>query len=48
MRTVTISPDSITGHFAAGGFLPADVDQINREVERILDIVTQRGTRLKQ
>jgi homoserine O-acetyltransferase/O-succinyltransferase len=48
VRTVTISPDSITGHFAAGGFLPADVDQINGEVERILDIVTQRGTRLKQ
>ena len=48
VRTVTISPDSITGHFAAGGFLAADVDQINGEVERILDIVTQRGTRLKQ
>jgi len=41
-------PDSVTGHFAAGGFLPADVDQINGEVERILDIVTQRGARLKQ
>ncbi len=47
VRTVTISPDSITGHFAAGGFLPADVDQINGEVERILDIVTQRGARLR-
>jgi len=47
VRTVTISPDSVTGHFAAGGFLPADVDQINGEVERILDIVTQRGARLR-
>jgi homoserine O-acetyltransferase len=47
VRTVTINPDSVTGHFAAGGFLPADVDQINGEVERILDIVTQRGARLR-
>jgi len=47
VRTVTINPDSITGHFAAGGFQPADVEQISVEVERFLDIVTQRGARLK-
>ena len=47
LRTVPINPDSITGHYAAGGFLPADVEQINRETERLLDIVTERGTRLK-
>jgi homoserine acetyltransferase len=33
VRTVTINPDSVTGHYAAGGFLPADVKQINVEVE---------------
>jgi hypothetical protein len=47
MALATINPDSVTGHYAAGGFLPADVDQINGEVERLLDIVTQRGARLK-
>ena len=47
VRTVTINPDSITGHFAAGGVQPADVEQISVEVERFLDIVTQRGARLK-
>ena len=43
VRTVPINPDSVTGHFAAGGFIPADVEQINMEVERLLDIATQRG-----
>jgi hypothetical protein len=33
--------------WAAGGFQPADVEQISVEVERFLDIVTQRGARLK-
>lgn len=47
VRTVTINPDSVTGHFAAGGFLPADVEQINFEVGRFLDVVTQRGERLR-
>ena len=47
VRTVPINPDSVTGHFAAGGFIPADVEQINMEVERLLDIVTQRGAKLK-
>jgi homoserine O-acetyltransferase/O-succinyltransferase len=47
VRTVTINPESVTGHYAAGGFLPADVEQINAEVERFLDVVTQRGARLR-
>jgi homoserine O-acetyltransferase len=41
-RTVTISPGSITGHMAAGGFRPADVEQINTEVMKFLDEVTQK------
>ena len=47
VRTVPINPDSVTGHYAAGGFIPADVEQINREVEQLLDIVTQRGAKLR-
>jgi len=47
VRTVPINPDFVTGHYAAGGFIPADVEQINLEVERLLDIVTQKGARLR-
>jgi homoserine O-acetyltransferase/O-succinyltransferase len=47
VRTVTINPDSVTGHMAAGGFRPADVEQINAEVTKFLDVVTQRGDRLR-
>jgi homoserine O-acetyltransferase len=47
VRTVTINPESVTGHYAAGGFLPPDVEQINAEVERFLEVVTQRGHKLK-
>src|SRR5881296_4181019 len=47
VRTVTINPDSITGHMAAGGFRPADVDQINAEVAKFLDEVTRGGERLR-
>ena len=47
VRTVPINPDSVTGHYAAGGFIPADVEQINRETERLLDVVTERGAKLK-
>ncbi len=47
VRTVTINPESITGHYAAGGFRPADVEQINAEVAKFLDVVTQRGERLR-
>ena len=47
VRTVTINPTSITGHFAAGGFIPADVEQMNAEVGAFLDIVTQQGAKLR-
>ena len=47
VRAMTVNPDSVIGHFAAGGFLPADVEQINVEVELALDIVTQRGAGLR-
>jgi homoserine O-acetyltransferase len=47
VRTVTISPESVTGHFAAGGLRPADVEQINAEVAKFLDVVTRGGERLR-
>lgn len=47
VRTVTIHPESVTGHMAAGGFRPADVEQINAEVARFLEVVTQGGARLR-
>jgi homoserine O-acetyltransferase len=47
VRTVTINPDSITGHMAAGGFRPADVEQINTEVAKFLDDLTRSGERLR-
>jgi len=47
VRTVTISPSSITGHAAAGGFLPADVDFMNIEIVQFLDVVTQHGATLR-
>jgi len=42
----TISPGSVTGHASAGGFFPADVEFINREVSGFLDGVTEGGKRL--
>jgi homoserine O-acetyltransferase/O-succinyltransferase len=33
----TISPGTVTGHASAGGFMPADVDFLNREVGAFLD-----------
>ncbi|MEA2935019.1 MAG: homoserine O-acetyltransferase/O-succinyltransferase [Variibacter sp.] len=46
VRVVTISPGTITGHAAAGGAFPADVDHINREVTGFFDLVTQGGRKL--
>ena len=37
VRTISINPDSVTGHMAAGGFRPADVEQINAEVTKLLE-----------
>ena len=47
VRTVTINPDSVTGHMAAGGFRPADVEQINAETAKFLDDLTRGGERLR-
>ncbi len=46
-RVTVIRPDSVTGHYAAGGFLPADVEVMNAEIGQFLDVVTQRGERLR-
>lgn len=45
-KTMTISPGTVTGHSAAGGAIPADVDFINRETAAFLDIVTDGGKKL--
>ena len=42
----TISPGSVTGHASAGGFFPADVEFLNREVGTFLDGVTDGGKKL--
>jgi homoserine O-acetyltransferase len=47
VRTVTISPGTVTGHAAAGGAFPADVDFLNREITGFLDLVTDRGQKLQ-
>jgi len=36
----TISPGTVTGHAAAGGAIPADVEFLNRETGAFLDSVT--------
>jgi homoserine O-acetyltransferase/O-succinyltransferase len=45
-KVVTIRPGSVTGHAAAGGAFPADVDFINRETTAFLDQVTAGGRKL--
>src|SRR2546425_4883369 len=47
VRVVTISPGTVTGHAAAGGLFPADVDFLNREISAFLDVVTERGKKLE-
>jgi homoserine O-acetyltransferase len=47
VRVVTISPGRVTGHAAAGGVFPADVDFLNREIGTFLDLVTDRGKKLE-
>ncbi len=46
VRYVPINPVSVTGHFAAGGGAPADVDFLNREIGAFLELVTDRGRKL--
>jgi homoserine O-acetyltransferase/O-succinyltransferase len=47
VRVITISPDTITGHASASGARPADVDFLNPEVSEFLDLVTDRGQKLR-
>lgn len=47
IRDFTINPSSVTGHAAAGGFFPADVDFMTVEFGQFLDLVTQRGEKLR-
>jgi homoserine O-acetyltransferase len=42
----TISPGTVTGHASAGGFMPADVEFLNREAGAFLDGVTEGGKKL--
>jgi homoserine O-acetyltransferase len=46
VKVLTIRPGSVTGHAAAGGAFPADVDFINRETAVFLDQVTAGGRKL--
>jgi len=45
-KVVTIRPGTTSGHAAAGGFFPADVEFINRETATFLEGVTRGGTKL--
>ena len=46
VKMMTISPGTVTGHASAGGFFPADVEFLNREVGAFLDGVTEGGKKL--
>jgi homoserine O-acetyltransferase/O-succinyltransferase len=46
VKMMTISPGSVTGHAAAGGGIPADVEFLNRETSAFLDGVTDGGKKL--
>jgi homoserine O-acetyltransferase len=48
VRVVTIRPEAVTGHASAGGLFPADVDFLNTEIASFLDVVTNRGAKLRQ
>jgi homoserine O-acetyltransferase len=43
VRCATINPFSVTGHFAAAGAAPADVDFLNREIGGFLDQARKPG-----
>ena len=46
VRMVTISPGTVTGHASAGGFNPADVEFLNREISAFLNAVPDGGKKL--
>ena len=45
VKMMTISPGAVNGHASAGGFVPADVEFLNRETAAFLADVTQGATR---
>lgn len=45
-KVMTIRPGSVTGHAAAGGAFPADVEFLNHETGAFLDQVTDGGKKL--
>ena len=46
VKMLTISPGTVTGHAAAGGAFPADVEFLNKETGAFLDAVTEGGKKL--
>jgi homoserine O-acetyltransferase/O-succinyltransferase len=46
VKMETISPGTVTGHASAGGFMPNDVDFLNRETAAFLDSVTDGGKKM--
>jgi homoserine O-acetyltransferase/O-succinyltransferase len=46
VKMMTISPGTVTGHAAAGGFFPGDVEFLNRETGALLNAVTDGGKKL--
>ncbi len=44
VRVQTISPGTVTGHAAAGGGMPADVDYLNRQTGDFLQLLAPRGS----
>ena len=46
VKMMTISPGTTNGHASAGGFIPADVEFLNREAGAFLDGVTDGGKKL--
>jgi homoserine O-acetyltransferase len=43
VRVLTISPGTVTGHAAAGGAMPADVDFLNRQTSDFLQLIALSG-----
>jgi homoserine O-acetyltransferase len=43
VKIMTISPGTVTGHAAAGGAIPADVEFLNKETGAFLNEVTEGG-----
>ena len=44
VRVLTISPGTVTGHAAAGGAIPADVEFLNRQTSEFLQLLFPHGS----